>query len=585
MLRASVRPSRLRQVTALACGAAAVLAVLVAAPAQAATPTPVTPVFPSTIDPYGYDKEDTCDPTAKPGAVEVVRLLQRTYGTSLATNIPRACSGTGTSGHHSGRAIDWMTNSRVPAQKAMGDAFVTWLLATDKYGNKHANGRRLGVQYVIWNSRMFPLYGSNPQWKEYNGCLTSRTSAADDNYCHRNHVHTSLSWNGAYKRTSWYTWAGMSRLACPTPATPARWTAPAARGLGLVPLVPARLFDSRSGDAVAGGCYLAPQARYDVQVTGRGGVPASGVAAVVLNVVSVDPDRATFLAAYPAGSTAPSTSSVNALPGESTAASVVVPVGTGGKVSVLNGTGASDLVVDVTGYFPSDGSGARYQPAPAAVRALDERVERGSWSAVTAGLPSGTTAVVTNVVLDGSSTAGYGSVTPRPLAHAPATSALNVQGGKVATNRVITQVESGGAAIYTSTNTRAVVDVTGWFGGSGASYYPLAPQRLVDTRSGTGADRLSGGEQTVLTLTGAAGVPAGVTAVAVTMTLTGSERATHATVWKQGRPQPATSDLNIVPGDSKANLVLAPVDSSGRVLIELDRGSADLVVDVLGYYR
>src|SRR5262249_59435927 len=65
------------------------------------------------------------------------------------------------------------------------------------------------------------------------------------------------------------------------------------------PLVPARVLDTRSGN----GAPVAPLgagASLDLQVTGRGGVPA-GATAVVLNVTVTNPTAQSFLTAWPTG--------------------------------------------------------------------------------------------------------------------------------------------------------------------------------------------------------------------------------------------------------------------------------------------
>lgn len=174
----------------------------VAAPASAATPG--TPKFAKAIDSYPrYEAESGCDPTPKPGAQAVVRLLNATYGTAIRSNISRPCTA-GSSGHEEGRSIDWMTNSRVPEQRVVAESFLDWLLRDDQYGNHYAMARRLGIQYVIWDSRIFSLYNTSAGWREYSNCVTVRTSPVDDNICHRNHVHISFSWAGARGETSWY---------------------------------------------------------------------------------------------------------------------------------------------------------------------------------------------------------------------------------------------------------------------------------------------------------------------------------------------------------------------------------------------
>lgn len=173
--------------------------------AQAATvPVPKTRTFQAGIDPYGsYVGQSTCNGTAKPGVVHVKNLLNATYG-PRTVGIVRSCTAGGTSEHKEGRALDWMISARVSSQKAQADAFIRWLLATDQFGNSHAMLRRMGVMYIIWNNKMWRAYDPGRGWTEYRSCL-STPSTGNDTTCHRDHVHVSFTWNGAYARTSLYT--------------------------------------------------------------------------------------------------------------------------------------------------------------------------------------------------------------------------------------------------------------------------------------------------------------------------------------------------------------------------------------------
>lgn len=151
-----------------------------------------------------YVGQTSCDPHIKKGTAELGRLLTRTYpGTYWGSTY--ACGTDGSqSEHYEGRAIDWMVSARNRAQRADAHAFIQWLLATDRYGNRAAMARRLGVMYVIFNNRMWGAWSG--RWEEYNGCQHKRMRAhANDNACHRTHVHISLSWNGARGRTTFWT--------------------------------------------------------------------------------------------------------------------------------------------------------------------------------------------------------------------------------------------------------------------------------------------------------------------------------------------------------------------------------------------
>src|SRR5687768_11824034 len=71
--------------------------------------------------------------------------------------------------------------------------------------------------------------------------------------------------------------------------------APAATAGGTFhPVTPDRIVDTRSGIGVAAGAVPA-DGTLDFQVTGRGGIPATGVGSVVVNLTAVDPTSEGFL--------------------------------------------------------------------------------------------------------------------------------------------------------------------------------------------------------------------------------------------------------------------------------------------------
>src|SRR5690606_15658742 len=137
-------------------------------------------------------------------------------------------------------------------------------------------------------------------------------------------------------------------------------------------LVPARLLDTRNGTGAAEARVGAGDS-VDLQVTGRGGVPESGVGAVVLNVTAVSPTAASFVTVWPTGEVMPEVSNLNTAPGDVVPNLVVVKVGRGGQVSLYNAFGEVDLLADVAGWFP-EGSGL--EPLVPA-RVLDTRAGNG----------------------------------------------------------------------------------------------------------------------------------------------------------------------------------------------------------------
>jgi uncharacterized protein (DUF1501 family) len=245
--------------------------------------------------------------------------------------------------------------------------------------------------------------------------------------------------------------------------------------VGLVPLDPARLLDTRDGaggtlGAVTGGSSI------DVQVAGRGGVPANAVA-VALNVTATEPTAASYLTVWPAGEGRPLASSVNMAPGETVANMVIARLGSGGRLSVYNNGGSSHVVIDVLGAFVP-GAPARFVPvSPSRVvdtregvgapRARVERADVGVPLVGRGGVPAGgAAAVLMNVTAVSPSTGTYVTVYPAGKAR-PLASNLNANAGQVVPNMVLARLGTGGAAVLynNSGSIDLVADVMGYFTG------------------------------------------------------------------------------------------------------------------------
>ncbi|WP_167761719.1 VCBS repeat-containing protein [Blastococcus sp. CT_GayMR19] len=141
-----------------------------------------------------YRGQTTCDPVVKPGLRALRDMVMGYYGVGRDGGITRACNISARSEHQEGRAWDWMLDANNPGQRAVGDDFTLWLTGTDGRGEAAGNARRLGVMYVIWNRRIWSASDAASGWLPYSGVSP-----------HTDHVHVSLSWDGAYQRTSWWT--------------------------------------------------------------------------------------------------------------------------------------------------------------------------------------------------------------------------------------------------------------------------------------------------------------------------------------------------------------------------------------------
>ena len=120
---------------------------------------------------------------------------------------------------------------------------------------------------------------------------------------------------------------------------------------GFTSLAPARLLDTRTGVGAAK-VAVAAGGTVHLLVTGRGGVPASGVSAVVLNVTVTAPTSAGYITVYADGKARPTASNLNFVKGQTVPNLVIAPVGANGKVALFNGSGGTvQLIGDVSGYY------------------------------------------------------------------------------------------------------------------------------------------------------------------------------------------------------------------------------------------
>ena len=205
----SILPRRVRALGPLMSAVASLAIVSSAAPAAtagggvAAPPTPTG--LPAAIEGLSpYVPPTGCDLRTRTGSARLATLIKATYGNTYG--LSRTCTSATkpSSEHYDGRAIDTFFNVRNATERAEASAVLTWLLAYDTAGNRYANARRLGVMYIIWNNRMWSSYRSSEGWRPYSTCADTPSSAYDT-ACHRNHIHLSLSWEGANGRTSFWT--------------------------------------------------------------------------------------------------------------------------------------------------------------------------------------------------------------------------------------------------------------------------------------------------------------------------------------------------------------------------------------------
>ena len=377
-------------------------------------------------------------------------------------------------------------------------------------------------------------------------------------------------------------------------------------------LTPARIVDTRNGTGGSSDPVASLVAR-TFQVTGNGGVPA-GAVAVTGNLTVTQQSMPGYLFLGPIATNNPSSSTLNFPVGDNRANAVTVALGTDGTLSVTYvGSSASqaataDVVFDVTGYFTPDTSGATYHPLTPA-RILDSREGTGGLSGTfrayvartfqvtgAGGVPAGAVAVTGNVTVTQQSAAGYLFVGPEATNN-PTSSTLNFPVGDNRANAVTVALGTGGklsvtyvAGVPTAT-THVVFDVTGFFtaDATGATYVPLNPARILDSRDGTGG--LLGTFRAYVArtfqVTGAT-VPVGAVAVTGNLTVTQQGAGGYLFIGPVATNSPASSTVNFPLGDNRANGVTVALGTGGTLSVTLISSTTDdtthVVFDVSGYF-
>ena len=354
---------------------------------------------------------------------------------------------------------------------------------------------------------------------------------------------------------------------------------------------------------------VGPGATFNVTIAGRGGVPATGVGSVALNVTATNPTSNGFFTVWPTGQPQPNASNLNFVAGQTIPNMVIVPLGAGGQISIFNETGNTDVIVDVLGWFPTGPSFTGLTPA----RLLDSRPGTATIDgnfrstgpipgasstnlpvAGRGGVPAtGVGSVALNVTATNPTSNGFFTVWPTGQPQ-PNASNLNFVAGQTIPNMVIVPLGAGGQiSIFNETgNTDVIVDVLGWFP-TGPSFTGLTPARLLDSRPGTATidgnfrstGPIPGASSTNLPVAGRGGVPAtGVGSVALNVTATNPTSNGFFTVWPTGQPQPNASNLNFVAGQTIPNMVIVPLGAGGQISIFNETGNTDVIVDVLGWF-
>jgi len=231
-------------------------------------------------------------------------------------------------------------------------------------------------------------------------------------------------------------------------------------------------------------------------------------------------------------------------------------------------------------------------------------VFNGTTRRVTVGGGDDAVAALVNITM--ADTAGPGFIrTWIPGGLRPETSSVNADtAGAVVANAVVVALEHGEFILESSTTARVIVDVMGYFTSNGPAHssgrvVTLPPLRLADTRLPAGETIEGGspnpwsrsGDTIEIDVAGHAGIPDpdsidpddDADAVVLSLAAIASPDAGgFVGAYPAGGTWGGTSNVNILPADVRANLVVSPLGSNGAIAFQTKNVEA-IVVDVIGW--
>jgi hypothetical protein len=197
-------------------------------------------------------------------------------------------------------------------------------------------------------------------------------------------------------------------------------------------------------------------------------IPATAQA-YSLNITAVPLASLGYLTTWPSGQPQPVVSTLNSSTGAVTADAAIVPAGAGGDISVVV-SDASDVILDVNGYFapPATGGLSLYTVTPC--RAIDTRGGSGVFDGTLAVpiqesscAPPGTAqAYVLNATVVPTASLSYLSLWAAGGTQ-PYVSTLNASDGAVTSNMAIVPTSNGLIDAFATDSTQLILDLSSYF--------------------------------------------------------------------------------------------------------------------------
>jgi hypothetical protein len=327
-----------------------------------------------------------------------------------------------------------------------------------------------------------------------------------------------------------------------------------------------------------------------------------------LNVTVIPTSTLNYVTVWPSGDPRPNVWTIRSPDGQIVANSAVVRAGSTGGISIF-ASDATDVVIDISGYFTDDTSIAGYAFYPMTpCRVIETRSAYRS-PAGPFGPPSLSAGEVRKFRFPSTpycsvpEAAAYSItitvVPPAPLAYLtawpdgssqPNVSSINSFAGRILANNIIVPAAADGSVdVFAYNATDFIVDINGYFaaddGVHGQLYFPVIQCRASDSTVAGGiyADETARAID-IPSSSGCPGIPNTAKGYLINVTaLPNGNPMPFLTAYPTGQPRPNASILNAFQGQIVTNAAIVPAGTAGKIDVYAYRRT-NVVVEVYGFF-
>lgn len=240
-------------------------------------------------------------------------------------------------------------------------------------------------------------------------------------------------------------------------------------GLDFYNITPCRVADTRNANGPLGGPSISAGGTRSFPVATACNIPAAATA-YSLNFTAVPKQTLLYITAWPEGQGQPTASVLNAPTGTVVANAAIIPAGTpSGGVSVY-ASDATDVVIDINGYFAPAATNGLTLHTVTPCRVLDTRSSSGAFDGTlvvnvqgsSCNVNASAQAYVLNATVVPPGALTYLTLWPDGQTQ-PNVSTLNAYDGAISSNMALVPTTNGKIDAFSSNSTQLILDLSAYF--------------------------------------------------------------------------------------------------------------------------